>query len=213
MHKHTCTALHSLNQYVPALQTGYLYSRWGNPTVDAAADTLARMEGAAGSLLFSSGMAAIVTSMLTFLKTGDHMVSLRSITWWCMLVYNKKLLSSVPCDVLDILLLPLLSLFFPSPPLSFFLLLLLLLFSSLSFHSFFSSSSSSWPALSSSPFPRFSFYIPTFLSFFLSCLLSPPPSPQLLPLLSYRWSANHAMVVSINLWPTTCRRWMWSWHG
>ena len=80
MHKHTCTALHSLNQYVPALQTGYLYSRWGNPTVDAAADTLARMEGAAGSLLFSSGMAAIVTSMLTFLKTGDHMVSLRSIT-------------------------------------------------------------------------------------------------------------------------------------
>lgn len=36
-----------------------------------------------------------------------------------MLVYNKKLLSSVPCDVLDILLLPLPSLFFPSPPLSF----------------------------------------------------------------------------------------------
>ena len=180
MHKHTCTALHSLNQYVPALQTGYLYSRWGNPTVDAAADTLARMEGAAGSLLFSSGMAAIVTSMLTFLKTGDHMVSLRSITWWCMLVYNKKLLSSVPCDVLDILLLPLLSLFFPSPPLSFFLLLLLLLFSSLSFHSFFSSSSSSWPALSSSPFP-------VSLSTFLHSSPSsfPASSPLLLPLNSF----------------------------
>ena len=40
--------------HVPALQTGYLYSRWGNPTVDAAADTIARLEGAAGSLLFSS---------------------------------------------------------------------------------------------------------------------------------------------------------------
>lgn len=44
--------------------------------MDAAADTLARMEGAAGSLLFSSGMAAIVTSMLTFVKSGDHMVNL-----------------------------------------------------------------------------------------------------------------------------------------
>ena len=66
--------------HIPTLQTGYLYSRWGNPTVDAAADTIARLEGAVGSLLFSSGMAAIVTSMLTFLQTGDHIVSLRSVT-------------------------------------------------------------------------------------------------------------------------------------
>ena len=61
--------------HVPPLQNGYMYTRWGNPTVDAAANTLARLEGAAGSLLFSSGMAAIVTSMLTFLKSGDHVVS------------------------------------------------------------------------------------------------------------------------------------------
>ena len=60
---------------MPPLQNGYMYTRWGNPTVDAAANTLARLEGAAGSLLFSSGMAAIVTSMLTFLKSGDHVVS------------------------------------------------------------------------------------------------------------------------------------------
>ena len=197
--------------HVPTLQTGYLYSRWGNPTVDAAADTLARMEGAAGSLLFSSGMAAIVTSMLTFLKTGDHMVSLRSVQGRQKLVYKKKLLSSVPCDVLGILLLSLLFLsfslfllflfstfFFPPPTFLFFFLLPFL------FTLFFSSSSSSWPALSSSLFPRFSFCFPA---------PPPPPSPQLLPLLSYRWSANHATVGSINLWPTTCRRWMWSWHG
>ena len=62
-----------------------MYTRWGNPTVDAAANTLARLEGAAGSLLFSSGMAAIVTSMLTFLKSGDHIVSLKCdmlLVWW-----------------------------------------------------------------------------------------------------------------------------------
>ena len=71
-----CRQFHT--PHVPALQNGYMYTRWGNPTVDAAADTLARLEGAAGSLLFSSGMAAIITSMLTFLKSGDHVVSLKS---------------------------------------------------------------------------------------------------------------------------------------
>ncbi len=56
------------------LQNGYLYSRWGNPTVDVAAETIACLEGAEGSLLFSSGCAAISTCMTTFAKCGDHMV-------------------------------------------------------------------------------------------------------------------------------------------
>lgn len=53
---------------------GYLYSRWGNPTADSASCVLARLEGAAGSLLFSSGCAAITTTLFSFLKAGDHMV-------------------------------------------------------------------------------------------------------------------------------------------
>ena len=56
-------------------QTGYLYTRWGNPTVDAAADVIARLEGAKGTLLFASGCAAITTSLLAFAKAGDHIVS------------------------------------------------------------------------------------------------------------------------------------------
>ena len=56
-------------------QTGYLYTRWGNPTVDAAADVIARLEGAAGTLLFSSGCAAITTALISFAKAGDHIVS------------------------------------------------------------------------------------------------------------------------------------------
>ncbi len=58
-------------------QDGYLYSRWGNPTVDTAAECIACLEGAAGSLLFSSGCAAISTCMTTFAKNGDHMVSVQ----------------------------------------------------------------------------------------------------------------------------------------
>ena len=56
------------------LQDGYLYSRWGNPTVDAAASVIADLEGAAGTLLFASGMSAIVTTLFTFLRAGDHIV-------------------------------------------------------------------------------------------------------------------------------------------
>lgn len=57
------------------VQEGYLYSRWGNPTVDAAASVIADLECAAGTLLFASGMSAIVTALLTFLKAGHHAVS------------------------------------------------------------------------------------------------------------------------------------------
>ena len=50
------------------------YSRSGNPTRSQMQMTLASLEGAVGSLAFSSGMAAIhcVTMML---KTGDHVVA------------------------------------------------------------------------------------------------------------------------------------------
>lgn len=58
-------------------QDGYLYSRWGNPTVDAAASVITSLEGAAGTLLFSSGMSAIVTTLFTFLRAGDHAVICR----------------------------------------------------------------------------------------------------------------------------------------
>lgn len=50
------------------------YSRSGNPTRTNLQSTLASLEGAAGALAFSSGMAAIhcVTMML---RTGDHVVA------------------------------------------------------------------------------------------------------------------------------------------
>ena len=53
---------------------GYLYSRYENPTVVAVEQKLAALDGAQQSLLFSSGMAAISTAMLTLLKSGDEIV-------------------------------------------------------------------------------------------------------------------------------------------
>ena len=53
---------------------GYLYSRYENPTVVAVEQKLAAVDGAETSLLFSSGMAAISTALLTLLKSGDEIV-------------------------------------------------------------------------------------------------------------------------------------------
>ena len=43
--------------------------------MDAAADVIARLEGAVGTVLFCSGCSAISNCLLTFAKAGDHMVN------------------------------------------------------------------------------------------------------------------------------------------
>lgn len=61
-------------KYQEGTLDGYLYSRYENPTVVAVEQKLAALDGAQQSLLFSSGMAAISTAMLTVLKAGDEIV-------------------------------------------------------------------------------------------------------------------------------------------
>src|SRR5688572_14138947 len=61
-------------KYTEGKLNGYLYSRYENPTVVAVEQKLAALDGAQQSLLFSSGMAAISTAMLTLLKAGDEIV-------------------------------------------------------------------------------------------------------------------------------------------
>lgn len=55
------------------------YSRFNNPTVDAAGDEVARLHGAAGSMMTASGMAAIATTLLTLLRSGDTIVASRQV--------------------------------------------------------------------------------------------------------------------------------------
>ena len=55
------------------------YSRFSNPTVEAAAELVRRLEGAPAAALTSSGMAAIATTMLTVCKSGDRVVASRQV--------------------------------------------------------------------------------------------------------------------------------------
>ncbi len=61
-------------------QAGHIYSRFGNPTVDAAAQKIADLEVhgsdlSAQGLFCSSGMAAIATVMMALLKAGDRVLT------------------------------------------------------------------------------------------------------------------------------------------
>lgn len=58
---------------------GNIYSRFTNPTVRAFEQRLASLEGAECCVATASGMAAIAATFFGLLKTGDHIVSSRSI--------------------------------------------------------------------------------------------------------------------------------------
>ncbi len=52
-------------------KAGYLYSRWGNPTVRSVEAKIRALEGAEEALLFASGMGAIAATLLSLLRQGD----------------------------------------------------------------------------------------------------------------------------------------------
>ena len=60
-------------------RSGYIYSRWDNPTVVAVETALAAMEGYTHALGFGSGMAAITTALMAHVKAGDRIVATREI--------------------------------------------------------------------------------------------------------------------------------------
>ena len=63
-----------VERYQDGSLPAYLYSRYENPTLVAAEEKVAAADGAEMSLLFSSGMAATSTALISLLKAGDEVV-------------------------------------------------------------------------------------------------------------------------------------------
>jgi cystathionine gamma-synthase len=59
--------------------TDRYYTRWGNPTITAAEETIAAIEDVDAVRVFASGMGAITTTIMALLKAGDHIVAQRDI--------------------------------------------------------------------------------------------------------------------------------------
>jgi O-succinylhomoserine sulfhydrylase len=60
-------------------QPGPIYARFTNPTVSMMETRLAALEGAERCVAFSSGMAAILATVMGLMKAGEHVVASRSI--------------------------------------------------------------------------------------------------------------------------------------
>ena len=60
-------------------QPGNVYSRYTNPTVRTFQDRMAALEGSEAAVATSSGMAAILSTCMALLKSGDHVVCSRSV--------------------------------------------------------------------------------------------------------------------------------------
>ena len=60
-------------------ETGFIYTRLNNPTNDILEQRLAALEGGIAAVVTASGTAAINTTLLTLLRSGDHIVASSSL--------------------------------------------------------------------------------------------------------------------------------------
>jgi len=72
-------------------EPGFIYSRYGNPTVRMFEERLAQLEGAEGCHGTASGMAAIWSGLLAHLKAGDHLVASRVLFGSCVTIVQNLL--------------------------------------------------------------------------------------------------------------------------
>ena len=72
-------------------QSGYLYSRGINPTVDILRKKLAALDGAEDSLVLNSGASAIFIGVMANVKAGDHIVSVEKPYTWAQRLFDSIL--------------------------------------------------------------------------------------------------------------------------
>jgi len=63
-----------IEDYTKKGKEHFEYGRYGNPTAQIAERRLADLEGAEDCVVFSSGMSAITTTILSLVQSGDHIV-------------------------------------------------------------------------------------------------------------------------------------------
>jgi methionine-gamma-lyase len=72
-------------------QPGYMYTRYGNPTVHALEQKVAALEAGEAAQAFATGMAAVSSSIMGCVKVGDHVVAARSLYGATYNLLNRKL--------------------------------------------------------------------------------------------------------------------------
>jgi O-succinylhomoserine sulfhydrylase len=72
-------------------EPGFMYSRFGNPTVAMFEERMALIEGAPVARATATGMAAVSAALLCHLKQGDHVIASRAMFGGCRFVIEELL--------------------------------------------------------------------------------------------------------------------------
>ena len=72
-------------------EEGFIYARYGNPTVATFEDRIAALEESEAAFATASGMAAVNASLMCQLKAGDHVVSARALFGSCSYIIETLL--------------------------------------------------------------------------------------------------------------------------
>lgn len=70
---------------------GFIYSRYGNPTVSMFEQRMALLEGSDTCFATATGMAAVNTALMSLLRAGDHLVSSRALFGSCQYIIAELL--------------------------------------------------------------------------------------------------------------------------
>ena len=70
---------------------GYIYSRFGNPTVRMFEERMMALEGAEDARATATGMAAVTAAMFSLLQAGDHVVAARALFGSCRYIVETLL--------------------------------------------------------------------------------------------------------------------------
>ncbi|MFP5335769.1 MAG: O-succinylhomoserine sulfhydrylase [Actinomycetes bacterium] len=69
----------------------YVYSRYGNPTVETFGERLRLIEGAEACFPTASGMSAVFTALAALVRAGDRVVAARSLFGSCFVILDELL--------------------------------------------------------------------------------------------------------------------------
>jgi len=87
-------------------ESGYIYSRYSNPTIAMFEQRMVELEGAEAGRSTATGMAAVTTAMMAPLKAGDHVVAAKAMFGSCRYVIEDLLprygIQSTLVDGLDL---------------------------------------------------------------------------------------------------------------
>lgn len=73
------------------IEPGFIYSRFSNPTIRMFEERMALLEGAEDARATATGMAAVTSAMLCYLRAGDHVLASQALFGSCRFVVEELL--------------------------------------------------------------------------------------------------------------------------